>query len=205
MEPSSSKRASRRCSSGAVSRRSKRGIVWTATLVALHCACSGVTSVSVLAAACAPSAPSASAPAQSAPRANGRAANGRFSQWHDGQAFSASDVEYSLQRTQATDYSGPFRAQFKDVQSVQTVDPLKLRVTLSQPNASFLAASMRELKPIPKHLVQNQDLRTVCGKPWTLADAGVDRGPVEPPDLSSAAPTCGPSPMRSQRLRVRRA
>ena len=80
--------------------------------------------------------------------------------WHDGQAFSASDVEYSLKRIQAADYTGPFKPQFKHVQSVQTVDPLTLRINLSQPNASFLAASMRELKPIPEHLVQDQDLRT---------------------------------------------
>jgi peptide/nickel transport system substrate-binding protein len=80
--------------------------------------------------------------------------------WHDGQAFTASDVEYSLKRIQAEDYTGPFKPQFKDVQSVQTVDRLTLRINLSQPNASFLAASMRELKPVPEHLVQDQDLRT---------------------------------------------
>lgn len=92
--------------------------------------------------------------------------------WHDGKPFTARDVEFTLKAILAPGYTGPFRSRFdviagakeysegrtSDLAGVRVLDELTLQVRLSRPLASFLATSMRELKPIPQHLIEGQDI-----------------------------------------------
>ncbi|KGF68438.1 ABC transporter substrate-binding protein [Hoeflea sp. BAL378] len=58
--------------------------------------------------------------------------------FHDGSAFDAEDVKFSLNRARADDSTNAQKALFADIASVEVVDPATVKVTLSKPNGSFL-------------------------------------------------------------------
>ena len=58
--------------------------------------------------------------------------------FHDGSGFEAEDVKFSLDRARADDSTNAQKALFADIASVEVVDPTTVKVTLSQPNGSFL-------------------------------------------------------------------
>ncbi|MDP2734134.1 MAG: ABC transporter substrate-binding protein, partial [Hoeflea sp.] len=58
--------------------------------------------------------------------------------FHDGSAFDADDVKFSLDRARADDSTNAQKALFADIASVDVVDPATVRVTLSKPNGSFV-------------------------------------------------------------------
>lgn len=57
--------------------------------------------------------------------------------FHDGTAFDAEDVKFSLDRARAEDSANAQKALFAGIESVEVVDPLTVRVTLSAPNGNF--------------------------------------------------------------------
>ncbi|MCM2562558.1 ABC transporter substrate-binding protein [Lutimaribacter sp. EGI FJ00015] len=58
--------------------------------------------------------------------------------FHDGTTLDAGDVKFSLDRARAEDSQNAQKALFADIDTVEVVDPQTVRVTLSQPNGSFL-------------------------------------------------------------------
>ncbi|MBU4531695.1 MAG: ABC transporter substrate-binding protein [Hoeflea sp.] len=58
--------------------------------------------------------------------------------FHDGSGFDAEDVKFSLDRARADESTNAQKALFADIASVEVVDPATIKVTLSQPNGSFL-------------------------------------------------------------------
>ncbi|OCW56090.1 ABC transporter substrate-binding protein [Hoeflea olei] len=58
--------------------------------------------------------------------------------FHDGSAFDAEDVKFSLDRARADESTNAQKALFADIASVEVVDPATVKVTLSKPNGSFL-------------------------------------------------------------------
>ncbi|SMC61941.1 ABC transporter substrate-binding protein [Primorskyibacter flagellatus] len=58
--------------------------------------------------------------------------------FHDGTEFEASDVKFSLDRARAEDSTNAQKALFESIDSVEVVDPLTVRVTLSQPIGALL-------------------------------------------------------------------
>jgi peptide/nickel transport system substrate-binding protein len=58
--------------------------------------------------------------------------------FHDGTAFSADDVKFSLDRARADDSVNAQKVLFADIAEVSVVDPSTVQVTLSRPNGSFL-------------------------------------------------------------------
>ncbi len=58
--------------------------------------------------------------------------------FHDGTAFDASDVKFSLDRARAPDSTNAQKALFEDIDSVAVVDPATVRVTLAHPLGDFL-------------------------------------------------------------------
>lgn len=58
--------------------------------------------------------------------------------FHDGSDFNADDVKFSLDRARADDSTNAQKALFADIASVDVVDPVTVKVTLSKPNGSFL-------------------------------------------------------------------
>jgi len=58
--------------------------------------------------------------------------------FHDGTAMDAEDVKFSLDRARAEDSANAQKALFAGISDVTVVDPLTVKVTLSEPNGSFL-------------------------------------------------------------------
>jgi len=57
--------------------------------------------------------------------------------FHDGTAFDAEDVKFSLDRARAEDSANAQKALFTGIEAVDIVDPLTVKVTLSAPNGNF--------------------------------------------------------------------
>ena len=58
--------------------------------------------------------------------------------FHDGTTMDAEDVKFSLDRARAEDSANAQKALFAGISSVDVVDPMTVKVTLSAPNGSFL-------------------------------------------------------------------
>ncbi|GAA6201428.1 ABC transporter substrate-binding protein [Aquicoccus sp. SU-CL01552] len=58
--------------------------------------------------------------------------------FHDGTTMDAEDVKFSLDRARAEDSANAQKALFAGISDVAVVDPLTVKVTLSEPNGSFL-------------------------------------------------------------------
>lgn len=58
--------------------------------------------------------------------------------FHDGTLMDAEDVKFSLDRAMAEDSANAQKALFAGIESVDVVDPLTVKVTLSEPNGNFL-------------------------------------------------------------------
>ncbi|WP_170326307.1 ABC transporter substrate-binding protein [Ruegeria arenilitoris] len=58
--------------------------------------------------------------------------------FHDGTTMDAEDVKFSLDRASAEDSANAQKALFEGIESVEVVDPLTVKVTLSEPNGNFL-------------------------------------------------------------------
>lgn len=58
--------------------------------------------------------------------------------FHDGTTMDAEDVKFSLDRARAEDSSNAQKALFAGIHDVEVVDPLTVKVTLTEPNGSFL-------------------------------------------------------------------
>ncbi|TNF60518.1 MAG: ABC transporter substrate-binding protein, partial [Rhodobacteraceae bacterium] len=57
--------------------------------------------------------------------------------FHDGTTFDAEDVKFSLDRARAETSANAQKALFAGIETVEVVDPLTVRVTLSAPNGNF--------------------------------------------------------------------
>ncbi|SPJ26857.1 ABC transporter substrate-binding protein [Falsiruegeria mediterranea] len=58
--------------------------------------------------------------------------------FHDGTSMDAEDVKFSLDRARAEDSANAQKALFAGITDVEVVDPLTVKVTLSEPNGNFL-------------------------------------------------------------------
>jgi peptide/nickel transport system substrate-binding protein len=58
--------------------------------------------------------------------------------FHDGSDFNAEDVKFSLDRARAADSTNAQKVLFEQIENVEVVDPTTVRVTLKQPQGSFL-------------------------------------------------------------------
>lgn len=58
--------------------------------------------------------------------------------FHDGTAFDAEDVKFSLDRAHADKSTNAQKGLFAAIDTVEVVDPLTVKVTLKQPNGDFL-------------------------------------------------------------------
>uniref|UniRef100_UPI0035615299 ABC transporter substrate-binding protein n=1 Tax=Paracoccus seriniphilus TaxID=184748 RepID=UPI0035615299 len=57
--------------------------------------------------------------------------------FHDGTAFDAEDVRFSLDRARAADSTNAQKQLFAGIEAVEIVDPLTVRVRLTQPDGNF--------------------------------------------------------------------
>ncbi len=92
--------------------------------------------------------------------------------WPDGKPLRAQDFEFTLLTILSKDYTGPWQSLFRDLvgadkvmagsatslDGVKVVDDKTLQLKLNQPNAAFLPNAVRNLKPIPRHILEGQKL-----------------------------------------------
>ncbi|MEO0911546.1 MAG: ABC transporter substrate-binding protein [Pseudomonadota bacterium] len=58
--------------------------------------------------------------------------------FHDGDAFTAEDVKFSLERTTAEDSTNAQKALFEGIESVNVIDDTTVEITLTEPNGALL-------------------------------------------------------------------
>jgi peptide/nickel transport system substrate-binding protein len=78
--------------------------------------------------------------------------------WHDGTAFSAEDVLFTLERARDPAVGADQKSDLDPVSAVQSPDPLTVVIQLSRP-APFLPQALAHLSILPKHLLAGKDLR----------------------------------------------
>jgi len=81
--------------------------------------------------------------------------------FHNGQAMTADDVKYSIDRVLDPRTASPWRSWFDLVQEVRIVDPLTIQVNLKDPYPGLLGsfAGMRASGIMPKGLAERENLK----------------------------------------------
>ena len=102
--------------------------------------------------------------------------------FHDGEAITSEDVAFSILTSQA---NHPFKPMFAPVESVDSSDPLKAVITLSEPHPAILTAMSPGLLPIiPQHIFDDgQDIQT---HPRNGGDDFVGSGPFQVVEYDAA-------------------
>ncbi len=86
--------------------------------------------------------------------------------FHDGSAFDAEDVLYTLGRVQDPDLDSPARSTIKMVETIEAVDPHTVRMTLAAPYAD-----------LPLQLMDYRLRMIPAGSGDTIATTGIGTGP----------------------------
>ena len=80
--------------------------------------------------------------------------------WHDGQPFTADDVQFTYQQLINPNVRTPYSGDFERVKSLEVVDPFTVKVTYGEPFAPGLASWGMWI--MPKHLLEGQDLHATA-------------------------------------------
>lgn len=78
--------------------------------------------------------------------------------WHDGQPFSASDVQFTLEAILDKKNGSEIRSNYEDIANIEVVNPYAINITLKTPNVAFL--EYLTVGILPKHLLENKELTT---------------------------------------------
>jgi peptide/nickel transport system substrate-binding protein len=76
--------------------------------------------------------------------------------WHDGQPFTAQDVEFTYRKLIDPNVRTPYSGDFERVKSLEVIDDYTVKVTYKEPFAPGLASWGMYI--MPKHLLENEDL-----------------------------------------------
>ncbi len=85
--------------------------------------------------------------------------------WHDGQAFTSTDVKFSIDLVKNPDSGSYLGAKFTNVAGVQTPDDVTAIIILAQPNAAFLD-SMTFLTMLPQHALASIPAAQLAKSDW---------------------------------------
>ena len=105
--------------------------------------------------------------------------------FQDGVPVTAADVEFTVLSMLNPHYTGPFQTYWsrlagaeavisgsaKTLPGLQVLDPHTIKMTLSQPYAGFLTVIVRQLKPLPAHLLSGKGVLTTSS-PFSLHPVG---------------------------------
>lgn len=78
--------------------------------------------------------------------------------WHDGERFTAHDVEFTYQKLVDPQVRTAYSGDFEIIRSFEVLDDWTVRITYKEPFAPAL--SSWGMPVIPKHLLKNEDLNT---------------------------------------------
>jgi peptide/nickel transport system substrate-binding protein len=94
--------------------------------------------------------------------------------FHDGEPLTAEDVEFTLLEMLQPDYTGAYQSYWSrlagaaavidgsatTLEGIEVIDDHTISLTLEEPYAGFLTVAVRELKPLPKHLLEGTEITT---------------------------------------------
>jgi peptide/nickel transport system substrate-binding protein len=92
--------------------------------------------------------------------------------WQDGEPFTVADIEYTMMEILKPTYTGIFQTRFADLvgadkviageatelEGFKVIDDKTVQFKLNAPNAAFLAYAVDDLKFLPKHLLEGQEI-----------------------------------------------
>lgn len=76
--------------------------------------------------------------------------------WHDGEAFTANDVKFTIETIQNPDSMSEISSNYEDIESVEVVSDLEVKIKLKKPNVAIL--DYLTVGMIPEHLLKDQDI-----------------------------------------------
>ncbi|MFC1667347.1 peptide-binding protein [Candidatus Omnitrophota bacterium] len=79
--------------------------------------------------------------------------------WHDGEAFTATDVEFTYRSLLDPDVRTPYSGDFKMVKELEIIDDYTVRVLYKEPFSPGLSSWGMNI--MPKHLLEEEDLNNV--------------------------------------------
>ena len=81
--------------------------------------------------------------------------------FHNGQAMTAEDVKYSLERVLDPKTAAPFRSWFDSIKEIRIIDPLTIQMRLDAPYPDLLSAfaALRASAVVPKGLAERENLK----------------------------------------------
>jgi len=92
--------------------------------------------------------------------------------WHDGEPFTVEDIEFTMMEILKPTYTGIFQSRFANLvgadkmiageattlEGFKVIDDKTVQFKLNEPNAPFLARAIDDLKFLPKHLLEGQEI-----------------------------------------------
>jgi len=107
--------------------------------------------------------------------------------WHDGEPFTVDDIEFTLMEILKPTYTGIYQQRFADLvgadkviageadslEGFQIIDDKTVQFKLNSINPAFLAVAINDLKFIPKHLLEGQEITE--DMPYSQAPIGTGR------------------------------
>lgn len=78
--------------------------------------------------------------------------------WHDGEAFSAEDVKFTIEAIMNPDNGSENAPNYEDVQEITVMDEHTICFKLAAPNVAFL--DYMTMAVLPKHLLEGEDFQT---------------------------------------------
>ncbi len=97
--------------------------------------------------------------------------------WHDGEAFDAEDVKFTIDLAQNPDTGSVFASRLSDIESVEVVDARTVKLTLSQPNSALLA-DLTQLMIMPQHALGDVAPAELATSTW-WSEAPIGTGPFK--------------------------
>ncbi|EYE89404.1 peptide ABC transporter substrate-binding protein [Fervidicella metallireducens AeB] len=78
--------------------------------------------------------------------------------WHDGEAFSAEDVKFTLDTIMNPENASEIASNYEDITKIEVVDKTTIKITLQAPNVAML--DYLTIGILPKHLLEGKDIAT---------------------------------------------
>ncbi|WP_368653911.1 peptide-binding protein [Ornithinibacillus sp. 4-3] len=72
--------------------------------------------------------------------------------WHDGEPFTAKDVEFTYNIPKHEDYTGPRTSFFAPAEKIEAVDDYTVEITFNEPDAKFLPIALA-FNVLPEHIL----------------------------------------------------
>lgn len=108
-------------------------------------------------------------------------------QWHDGEPFTVEDIEFTLMEILKPTYTGIYQQRFADLvgadaviagdadslEGFQIIDDKTVQFSLNNLDPAFLAIAINDLKFIPKHLLEGEEITE--DMPYSQAPIGTGR------------------------------